>query len=151
MKFLLKATISISLGCCQAAIASQPEIIIDTHRLAAKPLGLSWDATAVMWKQPNTTGGKNLPTKSNVQLDRGLAVFVFHGSDGSIQGELPVLPQYTRTMDSYLIDEPASIHDGPVIVTVPTHLVRKSTSTEVWWVDSAGEWTSVGRITPLSD
>jgi hypothetical protein len=151
MKLLLKAIFLMSLGCCEAVFASQPQIMIDTHALSAKPLGLSWDASALKWKQPNMTGEKNLPINSDVQLPIGSAVFVFHGSDGSIQGELPVLPQYTRTMDSYLIDQPASIHDGPAIVTVPTHLVRESTSTEIWWAESAGQWTNLGRITPPRD
>ena len=146
MKLLLKAIFLISLGCCKAVVASQPELIIDTHALAAKPLGKSWDATVLKWKRPNTAEEKYLPTESSVQLPRGSAVFIFRASDGSIQGELPVLPEHTRTMDSYLVDRPASIRVGPAIVTVPTHLVRESASTEVWWADSAGEWTSLGRI-----
>ena len=151
MKLLFKAIFLLSLGCCEAVVASQPQIMIDTHALSAKPLGLSWDASALKWKQPNMTGEKNLPIDFDVQLPRGSAVFVFRASDGSIQGELPVLPQYIRTMDSYLIDQSASIYNGPAIVTVPTHLIRESTSAEVWWADSAGEWTRLGRITPLRD
>ena len=151
MKLLIKAIFLMSLSCCEAVVASEPEIIIETHALSAKPLGLSWDASALKWMPPSMTGQKNLPINSNVQLARGLAIFIFRGSDGSIQGELPVLPQYTRTMDSYLIDQPASIHDGPAIVTVPTHLVRESTSTEIWWAESAGQWTNLGRITPPRD
>ena len=151
MKLLFKAIFLMSLGYCEAVVASQPQIMIDTHALSAKPLGLSWDASALKWKQPNMTGEKNLPIDSDVQLPGGSAVFVFRASDGSIQGKLPVLPQYTRTMDSYLTDQPASIRDGPAIVTVPTHLVKQSTSAEVWWADSAGEWTRLGRITPLRD